>query len=106
MKIKIGEIKVKIKIIEEEKLKAIIGLDFGDFVIKGFRIRQSEFENSRGDKLWLTPPAYNGGGFYHPIFFVPDKELWAKLEDKIYSEYQKKKKEYHAKKFGIKADGI
>lgn len=106
MKIKIGEIQIKIRIVEEEKLKAIVGLDFGDFIIRGFRIQKSDYENARGEKLWLTPPAYNGGGHWHPLFFMPDKELWAKLEDKILSEYQKKEKEHYAKKLGIKADEL
>jgi len=104
MKIKIEEIKVKIKIIEEKEMKAIITLDFGDFVVRGFRVRISEYEDARGDKLWLMPPSYKGGVKWHPIFFMPDKELWAKLEDKIMREYKAKDKEYYKKKLGITED--
>ena len=101
MQININEIEVKIKFLEDKKLKAIIGLNFGDFIVKGFRVMTSEFENRRGEKLWLTPPSYQGGGRYHPIFFMPDKSLWEQLEDKIWEEYEKQNKKHYAKMFGI-----
>ena len=102
MKINIDEIEVKIKFIEEKKLKAIIGLNFGDFVIKGFRAMESEHINKHGEKLWLTPPSYrDSGGRYHPIFFVPNKELWQELEEKIWTEYDKQQEEYYKKKFDL-----
>lgn len=104
MKLKIDEIIVKVKIVDEGKLKAIISLEFGDFLVKGFRIRSSEFTDTRGDKLWLMPPSYQGGFKWHPIFFVPDKELWAKLENKIMSEYKNKSQEHYKKKYGIEGD--
>lgn len=99
----IDEIKVKIKFIEEKKLKAIISLDSGVFIIKGFRIMESEFENKHGDKLWLTPPSYQDlGGRYHPIFFIPNKELWEELEEKIWKEYYRQRDEYYKKQFDLK----
>ncbi len=101
MKIKIDEIKLKIKILEDKKTKAIISLDFGDFVVKGFRIQESQYENYKGDKLWLTTPSYQGGGRYHPMFFIPDKELWQELEMKIWEGYYKENDSYHKKKYGI-----
>ena len=96
MKIKIDEIGLKIKI-TDGKVKAIIGLDFGEFVVKGFRIQVSEHENENGEKLWLTPPSYKGPYKWHPIFFMPDKELWKELEKKIYQEYHVQMKEYQKK---------
>lgn len=107
MKINIDEISVKIKFIEEKKLKAIITLDFGDFVVRGFRVQESNKKaNSKGDMLWLTPPSYrDGGGRYHPMFFIPDKEnLWHPLEEKIWEEYYKQKEEYYKKRFDIGDD--
>ena len=106
MKINLDEITVKAKIIENQKLKAIIGLDFGEFVVKGFRIMESEFENLRGEKMWLTPPSYRGVGRYHPIFYIPDKELWQKLEMKIWEEYDKQVKEHYKKRLEITDDDI
>ncbi len=105
MKINIDEISVKIKFTEKDKLKAIITLDFGNFVVKGFRVMGSEYENSRGEKLWLMPPSYrDGGGHYHPIFFMPDKELWQRLEEKIWDEYKKQQDEHFRKRFDLEDD--
>jgi len=101
MKIKIDEIKMKIKILDDKKTKAIIGLDFGEFVVRGFRVMESQFENAQGDKLWLTPPSYLGGGRYHPIFFMPNKELWQELEGRIWSEYKLKRDEHYKKRLGV-----
>ena len=101
MKININEIGMKIKILDDKKTKAIIGLDFGDFVIKGFRIQESQYPNYKGDNLWLTPPSYQGGGRYHPMFFMPDKNLWKELEMKIWDDYYKALGEHHKKKLGI-----
>jgi len=101
-------IKVKFKIIEEKKLKAIGTLDFGDFVVKGFRIMDSNFPNSHGDNLWLTPPSYrSGGGNYHPIFFMPDKPLWEELQEHVWTEYYKQSDEHYKKRFDLdKKDDI
>lgn len=86
MTIDIEKIVIKIKL-TEGKLKAIVGLDFGDVVIRGFRIQESQHENDRGEKIWITPPSYQGGGRWHPIAFFPDKELWKRIEVKIYDAY-------------------
>lgn len=102
MTISKDQIKVKIKFIEAQKLKAIISLNFDDFVIKGFRVTESEFENDRGEKLWLTPPSYrDSGGRYHPIFFMPNKELWKELENLIWDEYKIQSEEHYKKRFDL-----
>ena len=102
MKMNKDEIKVKIKFIEEKKLKAIISLNFGDFVVKGFRIAESDYDNDRGDKLWLTPPSYrDSGGRYHPIFYIPNKELWKELEGKVWDEYKLQSEEHYKKRFDL-----
>ena len=102
MTINKDQIKVKIKFIEAQKLKAIISLNFDDFVIRGFRVSESEYENDKGDKLWLTPPSYrDSGGRYHPIFFMPNKELWKELENLIWDEYEIQSEEHHNKRFDL-----
>lgn len=107
MRININELIAEVKIIEDQKLKAIVSLDFGDFKIKGFRIMVSDHENHRGEKLWVVPPSYKGGGgSYHPIFFTPDKDLWLKIQDKILDEFEKKQKEYWAKRMNLDKDDI
>lgn len=103
MKINFDEIKIKVKI-TEGKIKAIVSLDFGDFIVKGFRIQESQYENTRGQKLWLTPPAYLGGGRYHPIFFMPDKSLWEGLQTKIWDEYYKQINQHFKKRMNVDDD--
>lgn len=103
MRIKIDEIQVKIKFVEEAQLKAILSLDFGDFIIKGFRVQESDHENDFGEKLWITPPSYRDRhGKYHPMFFIADKELWKELERKIWEEYKSQNSTQYQKRFGIK----
>lgn len=87
MIVNIAEIGIKVKL-TEGKLKAIVGLDFGDFVIRGYRVQESQYPNKRGDNIWVTPPAYLGGGKYHPIVFFPDKSLWDQMEGKILDAYK------------------
>ena len=106
MKVDINSIKVQVKVLESQKLKAIIGLDFGDFVVRGFRVMESQFDNPRGDKLWLTPPSYLGGGRYHPIFFMPEKSLWEALQAKIWDEYYKETETHYKKRMDLKNDDI
>ncbi len=88
MDINFDEIEIKIKLVEKDSLKAIITLDFGCFVIKGFRVQTSNFPNAYGQNLWLTPPSYKSNfGKYVSIFFMPDKALWEQLEKKIWEAY-------------------
>lgn len=103
MNFNVNEIRIKVKIVEG-KLKAIASLDFGDFTIKGFRIQESQYPNkAAGDrKLWLTPPSYaDRGGRYHPIFYIPDKDLWERLEAKIWEAYDSEYKRHYAKVYDL-----
>ncbi len=80
---------IEVKKTQDKTMKAIVNLDFDHFVVKGFRIMASEFINPKGDKLWIVPPSYKGGGGYHPIFFMPDKKKWEVLSGLIWDEYYK-----------------
>lgn len=100
--IKADDLKFHFKIIEAEKLKAIVAIDFGDFKIKGFRIYLSKYENT----FWVTPPCYKDhGGRYHPIFFLPNKELWEKVKFRLLDEFHKASEEYYKKRFDLNDDG-
>lgn len=102
MKIIPEEIIVKTKFVDQAVLKAIISLNFGDFTVKGFRVMHSEFKNDNGDELWLTPPSYFGGMRWHPIFFMPDKELWKQVEAKVWQEYKIQREEFYKKQYDLK----
>lgn len=104
------EVKIIIKLIDEPKLKAIISLDFGDFLVKGFRIITSKkYPNQKGDLLWFVPPAYNGGGKWRPLFFCPNKELWKEVESIVFEEYYRQQRRIMAERMdveGVDLDNI
>lgn len=99
MKINIKELKFRIKIIEDKKWKAIVTIDFGEFNIKGFRIRISEFLGKHGEHLWVLPPSYNSGGRFRPIVHF-QKDIWEEIEKEITKAYKKKFNEYTKEKMG------
>lgn len=107
MSINYEDISIKVKVIEGQKLKAIISVDFGDFVVKGFRVMVSQYTNPKGDNLWLTPPSYRStGGKYHPIFFMPNKSLWESLQAKIWDEYYKQTDAHFKKRMNVQEETI
>ena len=78
---------MKVRLKRQGKLYAIITVDFGDFLINGFRIMESDRENPRGDCLWITAPSYLAAGKYHKIFFVKEEKVRGELEDVIWGEF-------------------
>lgn len=105
MKIKIDEIGIKVKI-TDGKQKAIVALDFGDFILKGFRVQTSKFENDHGDTLWITPPTYRTAFKHHPMVYFPEKDLWKELENRIREAYKREEKKYHKTKYGITEEDL
>ncbi len=104
MKIDIENIIVKVKLVEG-KLKAICALDFGgEFVVRGYRVQESQYENERGEKLWVTPPSYLGGGKWHPTAYFTNSEVWKQVENKILDAYQEANKVRYTKAYGLSND--
>lgn len=101
MKLDADKVVIKVKVVDAPELKAIISLDFGDFVVKGFRIRKSDFESPEGKKLWVTPPSYKGAYKWHPIFYVPNKELWKRLEERMLEEYEQQSHLLNKRNYGV-----
>ncbi len=100
--IDINDLKFHVKCVEMQKLKAIVSIDFGDFTIKGFRVNFSNYKNEDGDELWITPPCYrDGNNRYHPIFYIPNKDLWGLLQKKIVKEYNKASEEHFKKRLDV-----
>lgn len=77
--------KIIVKLVEDEKLKAIITLKFNKMVIKGFRVLVSKYENN----FWVVPPSYwnNKSRTYHPMFYIEDKEIWGKIQNMILERF-------------------
>lgn len=101
MEIDIEGILIKVKLITEGKLKAIVSLDFDSFVLRGFRIQESQYEDGKGRKLWIVPPSYRGGVKYHPIVFFPDKNIWEEIQERIFDAYQEAQKNRYGKAFDL-----
>lgn len=90
MELNLDDIEIKVRLVDSGTLKAIVAIDFGLFTVKGFRVQTSTFANAYGQNLWLTAPSYKSNqGKYQYIFYMPDKELWHDLEDKIWKAYNK-----------------
>jgi len=84
--INIDEIEAKITLKDTGKTKATITVNFSDiFVVKGFRIIESEYDE---DGLWLAPPAYRTNKGYGKLFFINDEVLWKELNDKLIKLYK------------------
>lgn len=72
-----------------QNIKAIATLDFGDFKIKGFRVRSDE-----NGSLWVNPPVIpRAGKTPFIVFYAEDKELWHALQAKILEAYRDKDNE-------------
>lgn len=90
MNIDINHIRVKINLTKDTKLLATAIVEYGPFVIKGFRITDSKYVDEVGDKLWVQPPSYiNAEKKYSPLFFCEDKNLWNGIKKKVIEEYKK-----------------
>lgn len=102
LNIGINDLKFRVKCVEMQKMKAIVAIDFGDFIIKGFRVNFSNYKDEDGNELWITPPCYrDGNGKYRPIFFMPNKELWGAIKKKIIEEYKKAQEEHFKKRLDV-----
>lgn len=89
--IDINKCKIGIKINEKGGMLAQAEISFGDLLIYGFRVMQT----NSGDKLFVTPPSIKSGrGNYVDIIRINNKIKWRELEDKIKAEYTKTKEEF------------
>lgn len=93
MKIDIKKLKFKIRIIEKEDWKAMITINFGDFNIKGFRIKTSEFLGKHGEYLWVLPPSYKSAFGYKSIIYIK-KDIWEDMQKEIVKAYLKEFENY------------
>ncbi len=75
-------ISAKVRLVNKPGIIAVVEIEFGDVITKGWRLVRSQYENTRGQKLWLRPPQdLNSHRFF---VFIEDKELYKKIEDKVY----------------------
>lgn len=93
LSISIDDIEVFLKPIKTGNDLASVNIIIGElFSIRGFRISKSQNIHPRfQEAIWIQPPKYFYGGFYHIMFFVNDKNLYSELEEKIYNTFNQMK---------------
>ena len=105
MKIDTRAFTPKFKIVDQDKMKAIVSLDFDGMIIKGFRVMTFKTAETKEPTINLLPPSYrDGNSRYHPIFYLTDKDEWEWIEAKVLEEYKKECAKLARKKFGIRDD--
>lgn len=100
-------VKFRVRIMEDPKTKALVTIDFGELVIKGYRIMVSSFTGEHGENLWVVPPAYNSKAGWKPIVHIVRKDKWKDIETRIVRQYAKDFKAYaETKMTGVVGDDI
>lgn len=77
---------------------AYVTISIDELIISGFRLILSDFENSKGENITLTPPHIQSrtkAGNYYKVFFIDNLGLWHKLQDKVIEKYHQAKKEIY-----------
>ena len=57
--------------------------NLGNIVIKGFRVRESQYK----DGPWVQEPSYQVYGQYHGCFFMEDRQKWEELKTLLQKEH-------------------
>ncbi|PIR03773.1 MAG: hypothetical protein COV59_03815 [Candidatus Magasanikbacteria bacterium CG11_big_fil_rev_8_21_14_0_20_39_34] len=91
MTITTADMKFKFKFRDDIDFPASMTLLIGQFEVRGFTVRKSKYPNG-SVRHTLYPPSKNvGGAKWLHIFYVPNKEDWAKIEraalDAFYAEF-------------------
>lgn len=71
---------------------AIVEIHMSPVIFKGFRVMKSDYKNRKNEYVNVLPPCLpKGSGDTYKLFFIEDKDLWFKLEDKILEKYYEKR---------------
>lgn len=87
--LEISDFTVRVNLINRGKLLATADvIILNTLVIHGFRLSKSKYEDERlKEDVWIQPPCYKNFENYKKIFYLENRELWAKLKELIFSEY-------------------
>lgn len=85
----ITDIVVKAKLCQSGQVLAIAEVILGGVVeTKGWRVMHSSKMHERfQEKLWIVPPSVRVGQGYKTTVYISDKQLYADIEEAIYSKY-------------------
>jgi DNA-binding cell septation regulator SpoVG len=69
---------------DKGKVKARADIVFDWFTLKGFKVIQ----NDEG-KIYVTPPSYNVGMFWRPLFKTESEEDWKEIQRQVIDKFDK-----------------
>jgi hypothetical protein len=94
MNVNLDELQFEFKFRDEEKFPAQMTLIIGQFKIKGFSVRKSNYEDS-DVKFVLYPPASPAGhNKWIKLFWTSSKPDWKMLEEKAIKQFNNEHEEY------------
>lgn len=94
MKINKDQLRFKFKFQDKDDFPASMTLSVGQFEIRGFTIRKTQF-STNVKRYVLFPPAKGlGGGKWLHLFRAPDKKDWQELEDIVLEQFDKEHADY------------
>lgn len=70
---------------DKGKVRARADIIFDWFTLKGFKVIQ----NNEG-KTYVTPPSYQAGNFWRPLFKTESKEDWDEIQRCVLKKFETK----------------
>jgi DNA-binding cell septation regulator SpoVG len=89
MNITIHDIKIKIKLFQSEKLLAQATVIIDDIWEEhGWRVMKSDrYHPIFQEEVWVQAPSYQSYGKWREIVFINDRNLYERVQEKIYDAY-------------------
>lgn len=70
---------------DKGKVKARADIVFDGFTLKGFKVIQND-----DGKTYVTPPSYQAGNFWRPLFKTESEEDWKEIQKKVLDKFTDK----------------
>lgn len=85
----ISDVKVKITLVEKEKMLARATVIFFDVIeTHGWRVMPSEHEHPQfGELIWIQAPSFKTFKGWKEIVYIPDKRAWELVNERIYDAF-------------------
>ena len=96
MRIDVNELEFKFKFRDEQDFPATTVLTIGQFEVRGFSVRKTQYKDNAKNFV-LFPPASKAGKGWLKIFFTDDKNNWKLLEEKALKQFDREHTDYLVK---------
>lgn len=85
----INDIKVKLTLVEKEKMFARATVIFFDVIeTHGWRVMPSVHEHPQfGELIWIQAPSFKAFKNWKEIVYIPDKKAWELVNERIYDAF-------------------